>query len=547
MLTELIYDILIILSAGLFADVLCRRVGVPPLVGYLVVGAVIGQGTLGLVRDTHHEIEHIAEVGVFLLLFSIGLEFSLEELQKLGRHFFIGGGVQMLLVAAPVAAVMAAFGIDWQASLLIATACAFSSTVLVFKALSEWGQLAVPHGRRAVGILLFQDAALIPLLLVIPLITGSGEAAGAADYAILAVKSTLFIASVIFVRRLMAEWIIPWLAGHRSPDLIVLFTLVALGGITLAAYSVGLPPAVGAFAAGLVFSGNRWSQQVDALILPFRESFAVIFFVSLGLIANPKLFWLEPVLMLGSLAGIVVLKAATATIALRLTGLRWRPSTGMGIGLAHIGEFAFVLVLLGWEAGAITDAQYQRVVSISLASLILTPLLMKFGLRWAQSYDTAGEPLHDGDPHPPLAGQAVVIGAGPTGRQVASRLETAGNEVCVVDLSPINLYPFSQQGFRTVAGDASQAEILEHAHIEHATMVIVCISDDDAAKAIAQTVRGMNPSGFLLMRCRYHENIEKLIRLGADHVVSEEAKASAALIGVLDRRILAQADAGNTA
>ena len=385
MLTALVLKVLIILTAGLFAALACRRLSISVLVGYLVVGVLIGEGLMGIVIDTEHQIEYIAEAGVLLLLFSIGLEFSLEELIGLGRNFFVGGAAQMLLVAIPVAALLLWFGIEWQAACLLAAAVSFSSTVLVFKALSEWGQLGVPHGRRSIGILLFQDAALIPLLLVIPLLTGDGQTAGIYDYARLAGTSLLFVGSVVFIRRLIARSAIPALTRYRSPDLIVLFTLVMLGGVTMVAYLVGLPPAIGAFASGLIFSGNRWTEQIDALIFPFRESFAAIFFVSLGLIANPAFIWEEPLLFLGCLAGMVLLKALAAGIALMLTGLHWRPSLGMGIGLAHIGEFAFVLVLLGLKSDAISELHYQRMVTVALASLVISPFLMRFGLDWARA------------------------------------------------------------------------------------------------------------------------------------------------------------------
>ena len=150
--------------------------------------------------------------------------------------------------------------------------------MLIFKALAEQGQSGLPHGRRAIGILLFQDAALIPLLLLVPLLTGESSDTGAGDFALLAATSALFVISVVILRRLLARWLIPHLAAYRSPDLVVLLTLVCLGGVTLAAHAIGLPPAIGAFAAGLVFSGNRWTHQIDALVLPFRESFSAIFF-----------------------------------------------------------------------------------------------------------------------------------------------------------------------------------------------------------------------------------------------------------------------------
>ncbi len=379
MSSTLVYDLLIILAAGLIAGLVCRWLRVSVLIGYLVVGVLVGTGALGWVSDDQHEIEYIAEAGVFLLLFSIGLEFSLDELGRLGRNLIIGGSVQMLVVALPVATLLLTLGLEWQPAILIAAAVSFSSTVLVFKALAEWGHSSLPHGRRAIGILLFQDAALIPLLLLVPLLTDAGKATGPLQYILLAITSLMFVVAVVVLRQLLAKWVVPTFASYRSPDLVVLFAVVLLGGVTLGAYTVGLPPAIGAFAAGLSLSGNRWTKQIDALILPFRETFAAVFFVSLGLLFEPRALLAEPLFTLASFVSLLGIKATAATIALRLTGLRWQAAAGMGIGLAHVGEFAFVLVLLGWEAGVIVKSDYQRIIALAIGSLILTPLLLKTG------------------------------------------------------------------------------------------------------------------------------------------------------------------------
>ena len=283
MTEALIHDLLIILSAGLLAGIVCRWLRVSVLIGYLLVGTLLGEGLLGWVSGEGHQLEQFAEVGVFLLLFTIGLEFSLDDLGQLGRLLLVGGGLQMALVMAPAAVVLFWLGYSWQATAIISAAVSFSSTVLVFKVLSEWGQAEQPHGRRAIAVLLFQDVALIPLLLLVPLLTGSQAAVGVWQYVWLALVSILFVAAVVFLRRFLAHWIIPHFANYRSPELIILFTLVALGGVTLAAYSVGLPPAIGALAAGLIFNGNRWSKQIDALVLPFRETFSAFFFYRLGI------------------------------------------------------------------------------------------------------------------------------------------------------------------------------------------------------------------------------------------------------------------------
>ncbi len=534
MTLSLVYDLMILLSAGLLAALACRRLNISVLIGYLVVGAVIGHGVLGWVQDEKHQLAHFAEVGVFLLLFTIGLEFSIDDLKRLGGNFVIGGGSQMLLVAAPVTGVLLWLGFAWQAAVLIASAVAFSSTVLVFRALSEYGHSQRPHGQRAIGILLFQDAALVPLLLMVPLLTGGESAAGLGEFPKLGAISLAFILAVIGLRHVLAEWVIPMFVNYRSSELVVLFTMVSLGGVTLAAYSAGLPPAVGAFAAGLIFNGNRWSHQIDALVLPFRETFAAVFFVGLGLIFDPQLFWREPQLIGIVLPTMIVLKGIAAALALRITGLPARSALGMGIGLAHVGEFAFVLVLLGVDSDVLSEADYQRVVAIAVGSLVLTPTLMKFGLRLLQSSSQgASSELARRDNS--AKHQAVVIGAGPTGRSIGSQLETYGHDVCIVDLSPINLHSFAQQGFQTVAGDATDVSVLERADVGGGELVVVCVPEDGTATRIVKSVRRLNRNCRIIVRCRYQSSRSKIDKAGATDIVAEESEAALALMRLLER------------
>ncbi|TWU08009.1 cation:proton antiporter domain-containing protein [Stieleria varia] len=532
MTLSLVHDLMIILSAGLTAALICRRLNVSILIGYLLVGAIIGRGVSGWVQDEGHQLAHFAEVGVFFLLFSIGIEFSIDDLKRLGTSFVIGGATQMLLVAGPVAAVLTWRGFTWQSAVLMASAFAFSSTVLVFRALTEFGHAQRSHGRRAIGILLFQDAALVPLLLMIPLLTGGEDTAGPVAFVSLAAISLAFIISIIGIRYLLAEWIIPMFANYRSSELVVLFTIVSLGGVTLAAYAVGLPAAAGAFAAGLIFNGNRWSHQIDALVLPFRETFAAVFFVGLGLIFDPRLLLSEPQLILVIVPVIILLKAVTAAIALKLTGLPTRQAFGMGIGLAHVGEFAFVLVLLGVDSGVLSETDYHRVVAIAIGTLVLTPTLIKFGLRLQHS-DREEERGSNGPLQQNDRCQAIVIGAGPIGRSIGSQLETLGNDVCMVDLSPINLHSFAQQGFRTVAGDATDEAILVSAGVTEAALVVVCIPDDGAATRIVKAVRHLNADCRVLVRCRYQDSVKKLRKTGASDIVTEESEAAIALLRLL--------------
>ena len=540
-ISKIIADLLIVLAAGLVAGAACKRMGVSLLVGYLIVGALIGEGALAFVSQENHELEYLARGGALLLLFAVGIEFSLEELVRLSRYFLLGGAVQMVLVAVPLTITCLAFGLTWNAAILAGSAGALSSTVLVFKALAEWGQTATPHGRRAIGILLFQDVALVPLMLLIPLLTNKGEPPTLAIYAILAGKSLVFVVAVLAARKVIGRWIVPALSRMRSVELVVLFALCILGSVCWAAYWLGLPPAVGALAAGIMLSGNRLSKQVDTIVLPFRESFAAVFFVTLGTLLNPLMFLEEPLLLLAGLAGMLVLKCAAATAALKLIGLNWKEAVGMGLGLAQLGEFSFLLIAEGVGQGVISSADYSRMLFIALGTLILTPLLISFGLRW-----TGGLPdEHDESEHAGVRGEpsqhAVVIGIGLIGRRVTSRLEILGVNVCLLDQSPINLHAFAQQGFQTVAGDARDPQVLQRAHLARCGLAVVSVPDDEVANQIVRSLRGLNPSMAIVVRCRYQVNIERAKKAGANAVVSEEVEASGALLRWCER-LMGQAD-----
>ncbi len=530
----LVENLLVILTAGLVVGVACRKLGISELIGYLVVGTLLGEEALGWVRDVNHDhsVEHLAEVGVFLLLFSIGLEFSLDELARLGRWMVIGGLLQMSLVAGTGAAALWFCGLGLRSAILLGIAGSFSSTVLVFKALAERGQVNSPHGRRGIGILLFQDVAVVPLLLLIPLIAGSqnGESAGLWVYLQRAASAVAVIVGVIILRWMVGRWAVSVFARLRSPELLILAAVVLLGGVTYAVAQLGLPPALGAFAAGLVLSDNRLTGQIDALILPFRECFAAIFFVSLGLLVNPFLCWEMAPLLVPALIGVLLLKTAAAALGLWATGLRWFKALGMGMGLAQIGEFALVVALVALNQNLISQNAYQVMLALSLGTLIVTPMLLRLGLYWSDPVHPCAEETDDSGGLEHASPEAVVIGIGPVGRQISSRLELDGVNVCLVDLSPVNLYSFAQQGFRTTAGDASDPSVLLRADADRAGLVVVCVPDDEVALRIVRSVRELNSTCRVLVRCRYVANVSGLRKAGANSVVSEEGQASEALL-----------------
>jgi CPA2 family monovalent cation:H+ antiporter-2 len=308
-----------------------------------------------------------------------------------------------------------------------------------------------------------------------------------------------------------------------------------LGGAGIGAYAVGLPPAVGAFAAGLILSDNRLTAQIDALVLPYRETFAAIFFISLGTLMRLDVLAEHPLVCLAALAAVLVLKAAAAAVALRAIGLRWRAAGGTALGLAQLGEFSFLLLSAGLAAGVIEPKWFNVMMFLALGTLILTPLLIKVGLRWTDPrLDTELEGSWPAAPEGSSPRRAVVVGLGPIGAQVASRLETSGIDVCLVDLSPVNLHPYAQEGFHTVAGDATETDVLRRAAAGQCSLAIVTVPHDQTARQIVAAIRRLNRTCRILVRCRYRASAEGVRAAGADAVVSEENEASAGLLRLLE-------------
>jgi len=534
-IVELIYDLFVILAAGLISGLVCRRLRLSMLVGYLLAGAAIGHGGLGLIAEDLEDIEYVARAGALLLLFAIGIEFSLEDLARLSRYFFVGGSIQMLLVVVPVGVALFFFDVSWKSALLIAAAMALSSTVLVYRALTEWGETASPHGRRAIGVLLFQDVALVPLMLLVPLLTDREPGIGIWPYVLLALNSIIFVAVVPVLREVFARWIVPLLSSLRSVELVILFGLIVLVGFCLGANAAGLPPALGAFAAGLVLNGNRLTGQIDALILPYRESFGAVFFVSLGTLLDASVLMENPVLMCVGLLVVLIIKSGAATVALRVTRLPWHAAAGMAIGLAQLGELSFVLLSECLHAKLISQLDYNRLLFVAMGSLVFTPQLLKYGLRWCRRWpladDLAGESR---EPLPRASKEAVVIGLGPIGRQAASQLEIMGVDVCLIDLSPVNLHAYAQQGFRTVSGDGRDPEVLNRADAAQAQMAVICVPDDQIALQIVRTLNNVNSRCSVIVRCRYQVTESALRRAGAQTVVIEETEASVAVRRLLE-------------
>ncbi|MDR2172272.1 MAG: cation:proton antiporter [Planctomycetaceae bacterium] len=607
-ISYLLFDLFIILAAGFISGVFCRGFRLPAVIGYLLIGALIGNGGLDIlhlgvssgseklvddevisstllmesdnsdnndhslesaikggdiddevlskgvaVEAEHILLDHLAHLGANLLLFAIGLHFSPSELVKLWKYFLVGGVIQMFGVIGFVIFFIVLFGGDWKLGLMLGSAISLSSTVLVFKSLEDMGQAASASGVRAIAILLFQDVAVVPLLVVIGILAAlAAGVSGGVDVVpsslsaflglgvdprsqllSLGAGSVVFIIIVIFLRFIFVRYGAPYISGLRSVELLVLFTMVLLIGVSWVSFLLGLPGALGALAAGVILSETRLTAQVTAVTISLRETFAAIFFVSLGALFDPSILFDKPFVVLGAFAGCLFVKTFCAAVAFRVLGLDLISSFAMGLGLSQLGELSFVLLSNGLSVGLISRDVYQCVLFVALTSIILTPLFLNFAIRVipAQIHDADADNAGGDDR---FLGQvkrkAVVAGLGPIGGQVAAYLESSGFDVGLIDMNPVNLHPFAQHGFRTIAGNAADEATLKLIDAHNSTLIVVAIPDDLLVFEVIEIARKLNNHCLLISRCRFKDNRERLIKRGADIVICGETELGNSMI-----------------
>ncbi len=639
-----VLTITIILVSGLIAGVICKRLKASPLIGYLVVGALIGPGGFDLTgsgaiekalksdeaylkkvekdkaaseeqlaeqrldatkkqqereerlssrvfprtaeeenfelkeelaakteelaaSESRYAVEHNArerdetvaeiksgrfaleaatEFGVLLLLFAIGIEFTFAQLAATAKYMFIGGTLQMGATIGVCMVMCLIFKMGWVAGLAIGSVVALSSTALVYKSLTDFGQADTKRAQATLGLLIFQDVALVPLLLILPIILGGSDGEDVSylfnnPWIDMALRSIAFCAIVLLIKYANMRFIIERLAALRTNDMVILYAVVVLLGMCVVAEALGLTAALGALAAGIALGENRLTRQIDALILPFREAFSAMFFISLGMLTDFSYVFHHPFVCLATLACCIALKAICSTAALRACGMDARGALAFGVSISQIGELAFMLLTIAFEKNAFEESVYNTMLFVSVASLVLTPNMIKiamtkFGMP-PEEHEISGA---DSDLDPKLyqaiansRGHAIIVGAGHIGQTIANEMLAHNISVCVVDFNPVNLHPFNQNGVPTVTGDGANYDVLRQAGIGRASTVLVTVPRDDLAINVVKSVRALNPSVIIASRSRYRLNVPKLEREGAALVLCEENFVADELVKLL--------------
>lgn len=528
---EFVGPLALIFLAALGAAYVLHRLHQPPLIGFLLAGAVLGPFGLGLVRDVH-VVEILAELGVVLLLFTVGLELSVANLRRLGKIVWVAGPIQVAASIALVYAVAALAGYPASHSLFFGYLVALSSTAIVLKLLMDWRELDAPHGRMLVGILIFQDLAVVPMLLSLPYLAGAGSSGVLA--AVTAAGKTLLTAAALFVAaRYLVPRFIGALAGTRQKEIFIVAVLFLVLGSALATAWAGLSAALGAFLAGLILSESEYGHQALADVTAFRDAFNAVFFVSVGMLFDPRVLLATPIPVAVLLALILVWKTVAGGAAVLAVGYGFRVAMVVGLSLAQIGEFSFVLLRQGQRAGLITSAAYQTFLAAAIITMIATPFLSEASHAVALQI-AGGAPRQPRAPSLPPGDHVVVIGFGHMGETVARVLKRASVAFRVIDLDPDRVKRGTKRGLPIEYGDSTNGVVLRRAGIETARAVIVLLSDPRATKQTIGHCRTLNANLFILARARYIAEIPGLSAAGADEVVAEEFETS---LQIADRAI----------
>ena len=519
-------DVLIILIVALLLGIVAERLKQNALLGYLLSGVLLGPSGLGLVRQVE-EVRQLAEVGVALLLFTIGLEFSLRRLRELGAVASLGGSAQILLTGVVFALIAMAFDRPVSEAVIIGAALSVSSTAVVLRVLVDRSELDSLHGRNALGILLAQDLAIVPLVLVISAVAEGVDAGTAMQRLGVRVGFVFLLVIVVYIA---SERLVPPLlalaSGRNNRELPVILAVAVCLGATWASQGLGLSPTLGAFVAGVLLAESPFAEQIRADVGPLRAVFVTMFFASAGMLADlPR--GRGVLLVLVAAAVILLVKSCVVGAVIRAFGQPHQVAFATGLALAQIGEFSFVLLQVGHEAGAVAPETFQILLSASVVTLLVTPYLMAASShlcevlvrRWdAAPYQAspAGEQSPASDHK-----RVIVVGYGPAGRSVVESLRGAGIPLLVIDLNPRTVSENCAQ-IPIEIGDASRGDILQHHHLHWARAVVVTIPDPQTARLIIHQAKLVAPQVPVIARGRYHNHIGRLEQAGANSVVDEE-------------------------
>lgn len=520
----IIKDIVIILIVSLPIIYLFKRLNIPSILGFLVAGMVIGPFGFQLIKD-YQDINVMSEVGVILLMFTIGLEISFVRLLMMRKLLFYAGGLQIILTIFLTTFIFSFLKIPISNAIFYGMLVSLSSTAIVLKIFQDRGELESPHGKISLVILIFQDIAIVPMLIFLPILGGKdaftvGRIIMQLAYALLAVALIIILAKVLMPK------ILYQLVRLRIREAFTVGTILLLLGTAYLTHEIGLSFAIGAFIAGLILSESDYSHQITAEILPFKDVFNSIFFVSIGLLLNIKFVYDYFFVLLALTGVIIILKAAIVILLVKILKYPLRVAFITGLSLAQVGEFSFVLSQAGTALNFMPANFYNAFLASSIFTMILTPFLIKLapvlGFRINDMEHNSKVIVNSNN----LDGHVVIAGFGLNGRNLARVLKETGIKYSIIEMNPETVKAEKEKGENIIFGDVTREEILKAAGVEKASVIVFAISDPLSTKRALHQVKSLNPKIYAIIRTRYSSETDALVLDGADEVIPEEFETS---------------------
>lgn len=531
-------DVIVILLLSVAVILAFSRLKLPSIIGFLVTGVLAGPTAFGLI-SAHTEVDFLAEIGVILLMFTIGLEFSLKSLAKIQRAVFLGGSLQVGLTVLITYLLATQMGFDTVPAVFLGFVISLSSTAIVLKLLQTRLEMETPHGRVVLAMLIFQDLIVVPMMLVTPLMAGIGGNVWV-ELGIMLAKMAAVLGAVIIGARYVMPRLLFAVAKTRSRELFLLTIIGTCLGVAWATSLAGLSLALGAFMAGLIIAESEYSYEAVSNVMPFREIFASFFFVSVGMLLDLNFLAENPFIVLAIALGVIALKFGMAALAAWALRLPFRTVILVGLSLAQVGEFAFILSKTGISAGVMSPSTYQYFLAVSLFTMALTPFVLMLGRPLERALKRTPLPqkvrerikTYEQNAELPAEQSAklhdhlLVIGFGLNGRNLVKAAQFAHIPYAIIENNAVTVRQEREKGQPIIYGDAAQEHVLEHCHIDTARVVVVAISDPPSTRRIISTLRRLNPTANIIVRTRYVKETEELRRLGASEVIPEELETS---------------------
>ncbi len=514
-------EMVMLLGGAFVLGALAQRLRQSPIIGYLLAGTIIGP-----LLFNPEVINQTAELGVSLLLFSIGLEFSFGRLRSMGRMAFGGGTLQVVLTLAIVTLVMST-QVGLAQSLSIGAIMALSSTAVVMRVLVDRSEIDSVRGRSCLAILLLQDIAIVPLVIMVSLLTPAGPDTSIARHILEISAAAIGLAAILY---LLLYWVVPFLLSAKgmfaNRELSVLLACTIGLGASWAAHTLGISPALGAFVAGMLLGESPFATQIRSDIGALRTVMVTLFFASVGMLAKPMFFVTHGHWILLAAVVIFVVKAAIVYFVTRLFGLDHRHGMATGVSLGQIGEFSFVLAAAARTGGVLESEAFDLIVSVIIVLMFAAPYMVALAFPLADRLTRRASMKADSlkpSSNDPVS-RVLVVGFGPAGRQVVHYLMENQLEPVVIDVNPQSRLTAGKMGIQLHLGDASREEILLHAGLAETCMAVITVPDTKTAVAVLETIRRLRPLLPIAARCRYNRHLKDLEDAGADIVVDEETR-----------------------